>query len=129
MNGANEYARLFDTGQHGRLYFVSGHHARGLTFKIYVLPKDEKAIPNGEQNAPLNDNAVCVYGELGGQPGWTEYYGWIEKGPWQEDFYKIVEVRKAEIAESKKQDEQSRKELDEKRNKEKLELLSTYGAN
>jgi len=71
MKGAREYADLFETGQYGRCYFVSGEHGRGKTFRIYVLPIGEMAIPNGSMNPPLNDGDVCVYGMIGGQPGWT----------------------------------------------------------
>lgn len=74
MKGAREYSLLFETGQYGRLYITSGSHARGKTFHIQVLPKDELAIPNGDNNACLNEDAVEVYGIIGGNPGWTEYY-------------------------------------------------------
>jgi len=94
MQGAREFSSLFSTGQHGRLYFVSGSHARGRTFHVFVLPVGADAKPNGK-NAPLNKNAVEVYGIVSGQPGWTEKYGWLHHGPWQEDFKKIVEDRKA----------------------------------
>ena len=40
MQGAREYARMFSSGQRGRLYLVSGTHARGRTFHIWVLPAD-----------------------------------------------------------------------------------------
>lgn len=32
----------------------------------------------------------------GGHRGWTESYGWLKKGPWQEDFNKLVELKNAE---------------------------------
>jgi len=99
MKGAREYASLFKTGQHGRLYFVSSSHARGKTFRIYVLPEGEEAIPNGDCNAPLNPNGVEVYGPVSGQCGWTENYGWIHNGKWVDDFNLIVEKRKADIKE------------------------------
>jgi len=75
MNGAREYAGLVLTGQYGRLYCTSGEHARGRTFHIQVLPEDEKAISNGPGNMCVNRDAIEVYGAIGGQPGWTEYYG------------------------------------------------------
>lgn len=98
MKGATEYAELFETGQYGKLYLTVGSHARGDTFHIQVLPKGEKASPNGTGNLCTNENAVVVYGVIGGNPGWTEFYGWLHKGKWQEDFRKLVEERKAEIA-------------------------------
>lgn len=96
MKGAREYAQLFTTGQYGRLYIVSGDHARGRTFRLFVLPKDEMAIPNGSQNPPLNKDAVEVYGVVSGQPGWTEEYGWKRKGQWVHGFAELVAQRKAE---------------------------------
>lgn len=90
MNGAREYSRLFKTGQCGRFYIVSGSHARGKTFHIYVLPEGETAIPNGQHNGPLNKDTVEVYGITGGQPGWTEAYGWLKEGPWIEEFNDLL---------------------------------------
>lgn len=89
MQGAREYASLFQTGQYGKLYISSHYHARGKTFRIYVLPADVKAIPNGP-NGPLNKDAVEVYGVTGGHPGWTETYGWLHEGKWQDDFNLLV---------------------------------------
>lgn len=80
MKGARKYAGLFKTGQYGSLYLVSGEHARGKTFRIYVLPRGEAALPN-HNNPPLNSNAVEVYGVIDGQRGWTESYGWLQEGP------------------------------------------------
>lgn len=94
MQGASEYARLFTTGQYGRLYITSGRHARGRTFHIFVLPKGEEAKPGGGNNPPLNRDAVEVYGIVGGHPGWTERYGWLREGPWQDDFQKLVDNAK-----------------------------------
>ena len=97
MVGARGYAELFKTGQYERLYIVSGSHARGKTFRIFVLPEDEKVISNGPNNAPLNKDAVEVYGVIGGNPGWTEGYGWLHNGKWQTDFIQMVKRREAEI--------------------------------
>lgn len=90
MNGAREYSKLFKTGQYGRFYIVSGSHARGKTFHIYVLPEGETAISNGQHNGPLNKDAVEVYGITGGQPGWTEAYGWFKEGLWIEEFNDLL---------------------------------------
>ena len=128
MNGAREYAALFESGQHGRLYFVSSYHARGKTFQIFVLPEGVEAIPNAGINPPLNKDAVCVYGVLddGGQRGWTESYGWLEEGKWQNDFEALVIARRDEIEERKKAHNES---IDRKRREaqnKQAELLSTY---
>ena len=126
MKGAREYARLFKTGQHGKLYITVGRHARGLFFHIQVLPEGEEAIPNGESNLCINDNAIEVYGIIGGQPGWTERYGWLHEGKWQQDFYKLVEKRKIKLAaEAKARAEAKAKE--EAAHKNRTEnLLSNY---
>lgn len=97
MKGAGKYATKFETGQYGKLYIVSGSHARGRTFHIYILPKGEAAIPNGPNNPPLNKDAVEVYGIIGGQPGWTEIYGWLHEGKWQEDFAGLLKQKDEEI--------------------------------
>jgi len=47
MRGAEEFAKLFETGQYGRLYLVSGNTARGAGFRVFVLPAGERALPNG----------------------------------------------------------------------------------
>ena len=81
MNGAREYASLFRSGQYGKLRLEVGSHARGSTFSIYVGSGDKE---------------VEVYGMTGGHRGWTESYGWLKNGPWQEDFNKLVELKNAE---------------------------------
>ncbi|MBP9793316.1 MAG: hypothetical protein KBC56_04890 [Flavobacterium sp.] len=96
MKGA-ELAPLFKTGQYGRLYITSGSHARGRTLRIQVLPQGEEAIPNGENNQCLNKDAVSVYDVVGGNRGWTESYGWIHEGKWQEDFNNLVKEKQKEI--------------------------------
>ena len=104
MNGVADYPDLFKTGQYGRFYFVSSSHARGKTFEIYILPKGEEAIGNGEGNGPLNKDAVKVFGELpGGQPGWTESYGWLHNGKWIVDFHNLCRERRKELREEKEQ--------------------------
>ena len=97
MKGAQRYASLFETGQHEKLYLVSGKHARGSTFQVFILQERETAIPNGPNNPPLNKDAVEVYGVISGQPGWTESYGWLHDGKWQADFAKLVSDREEEI--------------------------------
>lgn len=122
MEGAREYASLFpkDT-QYGRLYLCPGAHARGKTFHIFVMPDE---LPY--RNPWLVKDAVEVYGVLGGNPGWTEYYGWLHKGPWQQDFFELVKNRKAEIVAERKL-ERRKKEAEEKATKEHVRsLLSKY---
>lgn len=126
MIGARKFAGLFKTGQHGRLYLVSSRHARGTTFRIYVLPAGVEAIPNSDVNPPLNSDAVEVYGVVSGNPGWTETYGWLHEGKWQADFAELVAQREAELAaaESTTQDAESLRR--EREDKKRAELLATY---
>jgi hypothetical protein len=94
MKGADDYCRVFEkTQQIGNLYFLCGSHARGKTFKIFILPdidgRPGKAITNGPSNPPVNRDTVEVYGITSGQPGWTESYGWLHKGKWEQDVEEI----------------------------------------
>lgn len=125
MKGANEFAGMFKTGQYGRLYLVSGSHARGETFHIFVLPEGEAAIPNCG-NAPLNKDAVEVYGIAGGQPGWTEWYGWLHVGRWIGDFEQLCATRKREIEEENEHRRISAIERENAANLRKSELLASY---
>lgn len=126
MKGAREYAELFKTGQYGKLYITSSRHARGKTFSIQVLPEGEKAKENGDWDLCLNKNAVTVYGAIGGNCGWSEYYGWIHKGRWTQDFENLVKIKKTKLeAENKNRKEQEKKK--EEVNKERVNiLLSNY---
>jgi len=126
MKGAREYADLFETGQYGRCYFVSGEHARGKTFEIYVLPAGEVAIPNGSMNPPLNNGAVCVYGVVSGQPGWTEYYGWLRNGLWQDDFHDLVRKAQAKRQVAIRRDKEARTIAADEEEKRISCILSTY---
>jgi hypothetical protein len=126
MIGARRYAKLFKTGQYGRFYITSGSHARGLTFQIQLLPKDVKAIPNGSLNTCLNNDAVEIYGILSGQPGWTEKYGWIHKGPWVDDFNKLVMEIEIKLETARLESEKHKSEKDRTEEKRIKELLKDY---
>lgn len=126
MHGARDYAGLFQTGQIDRLYLVSGSHARGRTFHIYVLPEGAAAKPNGSCNGPLNLDAVEVYGVIGGQPGWTESYGWLHKGRWQADFAELVAKRQAEIDAAALAYQLAQRASDEQVATKKASLLANY---
>lgn len=122
MKGATEYARMFRTGQHGKLFLVSGKHARGETFHIWILPTEDLI-----EGMPWTvKNAVEVYGITGGQPGWTETYGWLHKGKWQEDFAELVEARKLEIEQIKAEREKTKDEEDLAARVRKNKLLAAY---
>ena len=125
MIGA-EKAHLFKTGQYGRLYITSSSHARGQTLRIQVLPDGEKAIPNGSNNPCLNNNAVMVYDAISGKLGWTETYGWLHKGKWQDDFRKLVVDAEKRIEYLKKQSEKSKAEKQKQEEERLSKLLSDY---
>jgi len=97
MKGAREYAKLFkESGQYGKLWIEVGHHARGYTFKIYVLPEGLIIKDNGIWNY---EDVVEVYGVISGTPGWTETYGWKYEGKWVDDFEAIVKLKRKQLKE------------------------------
>jgi hypothetical protein len=127
MKGADEFCEIFiNAEQVGNLYMVPSSHARGNTFYLYVLPDGEKAIENGGCNPPLNKDSVEVYGVISGQRGWTEAYGWLHDGQWQDDFYELFKKRKAAAEKLRAATAESNaRTAGEKRNKT-AELLASY---
>jgi hypothetical protein len=123
MNGAREYAPLFKTGQYGRLFIASSRHARGYEFNVWVLP-DGIEVPQGSYPGSA---AVKVYGPLGGQLGWTEWYGWLHKGPWQDDFERLVAERRAAIASAEERQRQNNSLKAQERAAEQAAILTSYG--
>lgn len=121
-----EHAKLFKTGQYGKLYITSGSHARGNTLRIQVLPEGEKAVANGSQNTCLNKDAVEVYGVISGNLGWNEVYGWLHEGRWQDDFYKLVAEEEAKIETKKLEQQESLRISAEKDKERREELLKNY---
>lgn len=122
MQGAREYADIFDNGQRGRLYLVSGAHARGRTFHIWVLPDGVTA----DRMPWCIKDAVEVYGITGGQPGWTETYGWLHRGKWEQDFEALVQKRRAEIDEYLAKQARLRGEAEAAEAQRKARLLASY---
>lgn len=122
MNGARLYASLLSTGQRGRLFWVAGEHARGRTFHIYVLPTEEAVIRPHQ----LPTDTVEVYGVTGGQPGWTETYGWLHHGKWEDDFAEIVTTKKAAIAFAERERRLDREREEAEARSRAESLLSTY---
>jgi hypothetical protein len=118
MNGAREYAEIFGVSQqHGKLFISVGSHARGKTFHVYISPD--------ESPYSFSDMAE-VYGIISGQPGWTETYGWIHRGPWEEDFAKLLEATKKEW-QKRNGEEEERKRLLAEAKKLKIEtMLKNY---
>lgn len=127
MKGAREFAELFKTTQQiGKLYIAVGSHARGKTFEIWILSTDKAIEITNRTNPPAFKDAIQVYGVIAGLSGWTECYGWLHEGPWQQDFYKIVEEKNnAKTLEMCKENAEakSRKEFEKERVKT---LLDNY---
>ena len=113
MNGAREYGRLFNNGDTviGKLTINTGCHARGQWLHIYVN--------DGE-------NRVEVYGITGGHPGWTETYGWLREGPWQEDFRNIVEELTKKKIQMKLEYQQRERQQKEAAEAKAQGILSSY---
>ena len=122
MQGADIYANLFRTGQYGRLYLDSGEHARGKTFHIWVLP-DAAPIVGA---ACSMDGAVEVYGITGGHPGWTETYGWLHHGKWEQDFADLVDRRYADISADIVRRTLEKTAIDDNEKQRKANLLANY---
>lgn len=114
MTGADEFCAVFTEEEiYGDLWIVPSYHARGKTFHIWV-------------GRPHSAESVEVYGITGGQPGWTETYGWLHTGPWSEDFLELYEVRKG-IKELENQEaHKGYKERKAAALREKHEILSRY---
>jgi hypothetical protein len=125
MHGATEYYNLFDrkSQQIGRLFLQLHSHARGKCFQIILLPDGVEI--EGDYAIGTKDS-VEVYGVTGGQPGWTEEYGWLHKGQWQDDFYQIVEQKRIEKKASEKQHTEKMKATEIEKKEKTDKLLSSY---
>ncbi len=107
MIGADEYYNLIDKAdklklgelkrincygysygfKYKNVVFILSTHARGNCFKIWIYE-------NEDIQDTLKDSHLEVYGITGGQPGWTETYGWLHRGNWVtfiEDYFKLLE--------------------------------------
>lgn len=92
MRCADGFAKLFETGQYGRLYIVSGYPARGTTFRVFVLPPGERALPSGPLEAPLNRDAVEVHEIADESPGRAGTCSEAPSPNWRQDFAGLVEA-------------------------------------
>ncbi len=130
MNGAREYYNIIsqatrfkiddlrklnrdDAWYIGSEVYINGNvvyglsdHARGKCFRIYLV---ENTSDLTDKEIVSKDNCFEVYGILGGQNGWTEYYGWKHKGKWVKPITNYLNKLKEEIAlRYKKADEEKR---------------------
>ena len=129
MEGAREYAELFGfrSQVHGRLVLEVGKHARGRTFKIFVMAEGTcvtEVFNSGY--VQLGGPAVCVYGITGGVPGWTETYGWLHQGPWQQDFAKLVEQTQKDRARWKQCCAEIERDKEAERTRQIAAVLASY---
>ena len=125
MKGATEYYDLFkgESQQIGRLFLQFHTHARGKCFEMYVVP--EGAEVKG-RHIGGTDDAIEVYGMVSGQRGWTEAYGWIHSGRWQDDFSDIVLSKKEERESEKFSHNEYLRATESERKARDNRLLSSY---
>jgi hypothetical protein len=123
VNGAKKYYDAFKgrSQQINRLYLSFSTHARGKCFSLYVLPEGAE-----KSRTFKSSNMVEVYGIINGQPGWTESYGWLHEGKWQDDFNRIVEE-----VEAKNEEKEAARLVEVKKEEDKIEkineiILSSY---
>lgn len=127
MNGARERVILLNQGialgivkkingygiyRFNNLIFNISYHARGTTLHIYVVDNDfdESLV----KYTCLNQNDLEVFGITGGQPGWTETYGWLHKGKWIDSFNDLLDMIKDRKAEADTKNELRKSEQDKK---------------
>ena len=127
MMGAEEFYAIFKKSEQiGRFYVLPGNHARGHTFRIYLLPKDTAVIENYGTHPPLNAGVVEIYGVVSGNPGWTESYGWVHDGPWVADFLEIFNQRLNEAGAEEERVSSTKRKKEEAEKKRILDLLDDY---
>ena len=101
--GHNGYGYTF---QYENIVFILSEHARGKTFKIWIYKtKDIKD----------TDEYLEVYGITGGQSGWTETYGWLCHGEWENFIAKYMKELEDEIYYH-----EHKEEVDKKKEKDRL---------
>ena len=85
MQTLEEYVKIIGNGNHKykRLYICAAKYPSGICLNIYVLPR----VPKFD----ILDGAVEVYGIGEG----SEPHGWLNHGPWEQDFEEFVEQRRA----------------------------------
>jgi len=63
----------------GNIIYALSDHARGKCFRVFLV---ENIHGLTDKELINSSNRFEVYGVLGGQNGWTEYYGWKHEGNW-----------------------------------------------
>lgn len=128
MKGAREYEGLFGYKgeQVGQLLIWSGKHARGHTLDVWVMPEGESIERFSSGSPNIKGDYVKVYGAVSGQPGWTETYGWLHKGPWVDDFNAIVAERRALQEQQKAEREDAKAQKEVEAHDQMMSVLNSY---
>lgn len=85
------------------------------TFFIYLIDDDGKDL-------------FKVYGIIGGNPGWTETYGWLHKGTWVTPILQYFRNIEREIVEHDEKIEQKRRAKEREQNKAIGEQVNKFNA-
>lgn len=125
MKGADKYYDLFGgrSQQIGRLFLQIHAHARGKCFEMYLLP--EGTTVAGSRIGSTKD-AVQIYGRTGGQRGWTESYGWLHKGDFQDEFNMIVDRKEVELSERIEKRKLEMEGINKAKDEKTASLLASY---
>ena len=133
MNGAREYYKIISVANrlkigylrrlnrddawgmgsecyiNGNIIYALSDHARGKCFRIFLVENT-----HGLTDKELVDssNRFEIYGVLGGQNGWTEYYGWKHKGNWVELITDYLNSLKSKIDSHHKKAEEDKRSKD-----------------
>jgi hypothetical protein len=86
----------------GNVHFLLSEHARGRTFKIWLIDGKEQ---------------IEVYGVVDGNPGWTESYGWIKKGTWVKPVLKLIRDLEKEMARHDEEQAEIKRGIEREENK------------
>jgi len=110
---AIEYANLFGRGRVGKLFLDPCFTDCEPIFRVYVLADEKKGLVPG--------NFIEVYGELE-----RKRYGWRHRGRWEQDFYALVERRKAEVAAEADRANQKKLAAEEAERQRIAKILDSY---
>jgi len=134
MNGAREFYRIIKDAHlvgigglaktqrctHGgdsvayqcdNVIYVTSTHARGKTFRIYLV--------DGE-------NTLEVYGVVRGQRGWTEEYGWRHKGTWVKPILSYLRRLEREYAACVERLEEDKRKKQSEANRQKQQQFDKF---
>jgi len=120
------YVMLFETGQYGRYYVVSGKEAN--LFRIHLLPEGVEVKKDLFPEVCPHKDAVLVYGEIR-RGSCFSLEGWLHEGPWVEDFEKFADEQEAKIRKKKAEEDARLKEQKKIQDDHDQQLLALYSSN